>query len=380
MPVLSIANQKGGVGKTTTVVSLGAALSEQGYRVLLVDDDPQANLALALGIPDPENLAPSLGDLLMEHAHNRVRSNAFDAIVSTPAGLDLLPSNPRLSAAELVLAGAIGRELILREILAPTLNHYDYVLIDCLPSLGLLAINALAASDAILVPVQADFLALQGVAQMLETVSAVRAKLNPDLHVLGALLTMMDVRTAHARSVATLLREALTGQVRVFDTEIRTQVALKDSVQEGRTILDFRGDSQAAAAYREIAEAVSEALPARAEGRVDLPRPIQSAPSYSRAGESFDEQAVAEPVLEEVAQLVSAPASDVSFEQDSVNGESALPGVSVLSNSAKETDESESPPEVGEPAEPEPEPAALTRFQSFLGGRNDWFGKQRSAP
>jgi hypothetical protein len=221
------------------------------------------------------------------------------------------------------------------------------------------------------VPVQADFLALQGVAQMLETVSAVRAKLNPELFVLGALLTMMDVRTAHARSVATLLREALAGQVRVFDTEIRTQVALKDSIQEGRTILDFRSDSQAAAAYREIAVSVSEALPVRAEPGALLPRPIETAPSYAVAQGSADDEELLEPV----------PDLPLAADEAENEGEAySTPALAVAWSPADDLDEAESSPEVEDAAEPEPEPAALTRFQSFLGGRDDWFGKQRSAP
>jgi chromosome partitioning protein len=333
MPVLAVANQKGGVGKTTTVVNLGAALREKGYRVLLVDNDPQANLAIALGVSDPDALSPALGDLLMEHAHNRARYSAFDAIVETPSGLDLLPSNTRLSASELVLAGAIGRELVMRDILMPVVDSYDYVLIDCLPSLGLLTINALTAADAILIPVQADFLALQGVAQMLETVGAVRAKLNPSLFVVGTLLTMMDVRTAHARSVASLLREALAGQVRVFETEIRTQVALKDSVQEGRTILDFRADSQAAQAYRELANDLVEALSVYAAADVEpglAPEPAYVAPTY--ASELLADRANEPPQLAALAR----------------------------------------------PGQIEGEPAALARFGSFLNGREDWLGHQEA--
>jgi chromosome partitioning protein len=266
MTVIAVANQKGGVGKTTTVANLGAALQEKGYRVLLVDNDPQANLAVSLGIPDPEALEPTLGDLLIERAHNKNQLAASHAVFATPTGLDLLPSNTRLSAADLVLVGAIGREMIMRDLLAPLVPEYDFVLIDCLPSLGLLTINALTAADGVLIPVQADYLALQGLAQMLETIAAVRAKLNPGLKTLGALLTMMDVRTAHARGVAELLREALADQVRVFDARVRVQVALKDSAQEGVPILRFRPESQAAAAYRALADEMLEALDGAASG------------------------------------------------------------------------------------------------------------------
>src|SRR5439155_12433086 len=140
-----------------------------GCRVLLVDNDPQGNLALALGLRDPDAFELSLGDLLVDHARGASRATAADAVVKTPSGIDLLPSNTRLSAAELILSGSMGREMALRELFTSVIDLYDYLIIDCLPSLGLLAINALTASDAVLIPVQADYLALQGVAQVLET-------------------------------------------------------------------------------------------------------------------------------------------------------------------------------------------------------------------
>jgi chromosome partitioning protein len=289
MAVIAVANQKGGVGKTTTVVNLGAALQEQGHRVLLIDNDPQANLAVALGLGDPEVLGLTLGDLLTEGARGKPRFTADEAVVATPAGLDLLPANTRLSAAELVLVGAIGREMVMRDLLAPLLASYDHVIVDCLPSLGLLTINALTAADAVLIPVQADYLALQGLVQILETIGAVRARLNPSLETLGALLTMMDVRTSHARGVAALLREALADQVRVFDAQIRTQVALKDSAQEGRPILVHRSDSQAAEAYRALAREVVDALAAgrfqRGREQVVSMEPVaQADPTPARPG------------------------------------------------------------------------------------------------
>ncbi|HZT06893.1 MAG TPA: ParA family protein [Chloroflexota bacterium] len=326
MSVIAVANQKGGVGKTTTVANLGAALSEQGYRVLLVDNDPQANLAITLGVTDPEILSPTLGDLLVERGHNLTRGHVADAIVRTPSRLDLLPANSRLSAAELALIGTIGREMIMRDLLAPEIAEYDFVVIDCLPSLGLLAINALAAADGVVIPVQADFLALQGLAQMLETVNAVRAKLNAGLTVLGAVLTMMDVRTAHARGVATMLREALIGQVRVFDAEIRAQVALKDCVQEGRSVLEYRAESQAAMAYRRLASEVIEALEPR-------PNPAMWAEPGSRTAEAL-EPAVALGIASALEQAPTAP-----------------------------------------PAEAEAM-APLSRFGAFLAGRDAWLGQQ----
>lgn len=255
MPVIAISNQKGGVGKTTTTLNLGAALTERGKRVLLVDLDPQGNLSVAAGLPDVDAAYPSIGDLLMVAARGRpVKGVAIeDAIVESPSGLDLVPSNGTLSAAELGLVSAMNREAALATTLKPVLGRYDYVLIDCLPSLGLLAINALRAAHGVVIPVQADFLAMQGLAQILETIAAVREQLNPSLHIYGVLLTMVDARTQHAREVVNTVRESLAGQVHVFKSDIRLAVVLKETAKAGRSVLNFDSNSPAAEAYRSLA-------------------------------------------------------------------------------------------------------------------------------
>jgi chromosome partitioning protein len=261
--IIAVANQKGGVGKTTTTLNLGAGLQELGKRVLLIDLDPQGNLSVAAGIPDIDAAYPSIGDLLALSARGRSVQGGLtldDAIVATPSGLDVVPSNSALSAAELGLVSTMNRESALAGVLKRASAEYDHILIDCLPSLGLLAINALRAADTVVIPVQADFLAMQGLAQIFETIAAVREQLNPQLGILGVLLTLVDQRTAHSREVVRAVRSSLEGQVNVFQTEVRLHVALKDTARLGRSILETEPTSPSAAAYRGLAREVLVAL------------------------------------------------------------------------------------------------------------------------
>src|SRR5579884_2242247 len=240
VPIIAISNQKGGVGKTTSTLNLGAALRELGKRVLLVDLDPQGSLTVAAGVLDVDRVQLSVGELLIAQSQR----NPLDinrAIISSPAGLDLVPGNGILSAAELTLAVALNRESVLASVLAPIRERYDYILIDCLPSLGLMAINALNAADGVVIPVQADFLAVQGLAQILETIGAVRAQLNPGLEIYGVLLTMVEAKRAHAQRVVATVRHSLGETVPVFATEIAQHVALKEAAEVGQTILDYQG-------------------------------------------------------------------------------------------------------------------------------------------
>jgi chromosome partitioning protein len=259
VPIIAISNQKGGVGKTTSTLNLGAALCELGKTVLMVDLDPQGSLTVAAGVTDIEDVQTTIGDLLMARAQGAPRDSA-KAIIKSPAGLDLVPGNGMLSAAELTLATAMARESVLLATLKPALEHYDYILIDCLPSLGLIAINALRASDGVVIPVQADFLAVQGLAQILETISAVREQLNPALAVYGVLLTMVDAKRAHSQRVVATVRHSLKDQVPVFDTEIAQDVAYKEAAEAGRTLLQHQNRGAPADTYPQLARDV--ALPA----------------------------------------------------------------------------------------------------------------------
>jgi chromosome partitioning protein len=257
MPIITVANHKGGVGKTTCALNLGAALKEMGKRVLLVDLDPQGSLSVASGILDVDAVAMSIGDLLVARARQRPL-NIMDAIVQSPCGLDLLPGNGMLCAAEIMFADADDRESLLAAILAPVVDQYDYVLIDCLPSLGLMAINALQAATGVVIPVQADFLAVQGLVQMLETIRAVRGQLNSSLEIYGIVLTMVDSRP-HAQRVVSTVRRSLKDQVPIFQTEIAYDVSLKDAAEVGKSILDIHSGKRAATLYRLLAREVAQA-------------------------------------------------------------------------------------------------------------------------
>ena len=280
MPIIAVANQKGGVGKTTSTLNLGAALQEAGKRVLLVDLDPQGNLSVAGGIVEIDAAYPSVGDLLALAARGRASSGPGleSAIVRSPSGLDIVPANATLSAAELSLVSAMNRESMLAGLLKNLESKYDYILIDCLPSLGLLAINALRAANGIVIPVQADFLAMQGLAQIFETIAAVREQLNPDLNIYGVLLTLVDQRTAHSREVVKVVRSSLADQVNVFSTEIRLHVALKETARHGQSILDYDSGSPSARAYRALALEVLRACGDEASVPVDSVEPTCAEP------------------------------------------------------------------------------------------------------
>ena len=270
MPIITISNQKGGVGKTTSTLNLGAALQEFGKRVLMVDLDPQGSLSVACGLLEVDTISASIGDLLIAYSEGSPL-DLETATVHTPCGLDLIPGNGMLGAAELALGTANARESALASILLPALEHYDYILIDCLPSLGLMAVNALRAATGVVVPVGAEFLAVHGLGQILETICAVRDQLNPKLEIYGVLLTMVDARRSHAQRVVSTVRHSLKDQVHVFDTEIGYDVAFKDAAEIGRSVIELEPNSRAADMYRslafEVMQAVGENPPAHLQPR-----------------------------------------------------------------------------------------------------------------
>ena len=248
--IIAMANQKGGVGKTTTTINLGAALAEYGRKVLLVDFDPQGALSVGLGV-NPHNLDLSVYNLLMQPD-----VTLHDVVVpSGVPGMDLLPSNIDLSAAEVQLVHEVGREQTLMRVLAPALEEYDVVLIDCQPSLGLLTVNALTASDGVIVPLECEYFALRGVALLKGTIDKVRERLNPRLRIDGVLGTMFDGRTLHGREVLERLVQAWGEQV--FHTVIRRTVKFSDSTVAGEPITSYASDSTGAEAYRQLAREVA---------------------------------------------------------------------------------------------------------------------------
>jgi chromosome partitioning protein len=247
--VISMCNQKGGVGKTTTTINLGASLAEFGRKVLLVDFDPQGSLSVGLGL-NPHEMELTVYNLLMQRD-----VNIHDVVVpSGVPGMDLLPSNIDLSAAEVQLVHEVGREMTLQRVLAPVLDEYDVILIDCQPSLGLLTVNALTASQGVLVPLECEYFALRGVALLKTTIDKVRERLNPNLEIDGVLGTMFDGRTLHSREVMQRLVEAWGDKV--FHTVIRRTVKFSDSTVAGEPITTYASNSTGADAYRQLAKEV----------------------------------------------------------------------------------------------------------------------------
>ncbi len=247
--VLALCNQKGGVGKTTSTINLGAALAEFGRRVLLVDFDPQGALSVGLGVY-PHQLDMTIYNALMER-----RTTGEDVLLKTGVpGMDLLPSNIDLSAAEVQLVGEVAREQALARVLGPLLPRYDYVLIDCQPSLGLLTINALTAAHGVIVPLECEFFSLRGVALLLDTIEKVQERLNPELRVEGILATMYDARTLHAREVFSRVVDAFGDKV--FQTVIARTVRFPETTVAGEPITSWAPQSPGATAYRDLAREV----------------------------------------------------------------------------------------------------------------------------
>ena len=250
MSIICIANQKGGVGTTTTAAALAEGLSEHHKRVLLVDWDPQACLTITMGV-NPDSLKSTVHDVLASAIQGKRNPLIRDVILPTgDPNIDLVPANIELSQAQLDLVGASNRELMLKEMLQPVRQSYDFILVDCLPSLGLLTINALSAADRVIIPLQADFLAMKGLVRLLGTIIRVKDKLNQTLEISGILFTMTSSRTLHCKEVMEVTRRAFGDRIRVFDVIIPTSVRFKEAPAAGKSILTYAPRSDGADAYR----------------------------------------------------------------------------------------------------------------------------------
>ena len=253
--VIACVNQKGGTGKTTTCENLGAGLVMNGKKVLLVDFDPQASLSISLGYPKPEELPVTIADM-MKKVVDEKEIQPGEGILHHEEGMDLMPSSIELSGMEVALVNTISRETVLKEYLESVKRDYDFVLLDCSPSLGMLTINAMAAADTLLIPVQASYLPAKGLEQLLQTVNKVRRQINPKLKIEGILLTMVDARTNDAKEISELIRNAYGGKIKVYDTEIPRSVRASEISKEGTSIFKHDPGGKVADAYRELTREV----------------------------------------------------------------------------------------------------------------------------
>lgn len=253
--VIACVNQKGGTGKTTTCENLGAGLVMEGKKVLLVDFDPQASLTISLGYPKPEDLPVTVTDM-MKNVVDEKEIRPGEGILHHEEGMDLMPSSIELSGMEVSLVNTISRETVLKEYLESVKRNYDFILLDCSPSLGMLTINAMAAADTLLIPVQASYLPAKGLEQLLQTVNKVRRQINPKLKIEGILLTMVDARTNDAKEISELIRNAYGGKIKVYDTEIPRSVRASEISKEGTSIFRHDPGGKVADAYRELTREV----------------------------------------------------------------------------------------------------------------------------
>ncbi|MFN2190271.1 MAG: ParA family protein [Candidatus Promineifilaceae bacterium] len=262
--IIAIAMQKGGVGKTTTAINLAAGLAALGYRVLAVDLDPQGNLTQHVGF-DPERQSPTIYDALKAEVNGQ-SSSVSEAICRSEEGFDLLPSQPELSLIELSLMNTLSRERVLSTVLEEIDDLYDYVFIDCSPSLNLLVVNALTASDSVIIPIQTEYLPARGALMVLSTIETIRQKkLNPELEVEGILLTMADTRTIMTKEILAAVDQQYSHGQYVFKAFIKRSVRFAESAVAGKSILSYDPTNPGAEAYQQVAQEIVDKTKAREE-------------------------------------------------------------------------------------------------------------------
>ena len=266
--VIAVTNQKGGVGKTTTTANLGIGLAQQNKRVLLIDADAQGSLTLSLGYPKPDELPVTLADIMQNVIDDTPIPDGC-GILHHGEGVDLLPANIELSGMEIRLINAMSRESVLRTYINAVKPHYDYILIDCMPSLGIMPLNSLAAADSVIIPSQPSFLSAKGLDLLMHSISQVKRQINPKLRIEGILLTMVDSRTNYAKEISTLIRDTYGSKLKVYDADIPRSVRAAEISAEGVSIFKHDPGGKVAEAYRSLTKEVLQNAEKRRKHQLD---------------------------------------------------------------------------------------------------------------